>query len=739
LTAFSLISLFKFVEPLLSKIVYNADGRISQQIWPTGLAASNLYDTTGTLVEMRLAPSNQSIWKRGTNNARGQFTQVAYGNNIQTRNTYEPQTGLQTASQAGPASSPSDASIINHSYPSYNPLGHLLQRLDSNHQTNEIFSYDSLNRLTSQALTTAPASTPASLRSVNYSYNALGNILTHSDVGQYVYGTGNSPGVTGNGPHTLRAINGQAGKVNQPRYTYDQHGNITQVASAAVNGSIPNATRTHSWTSFDNPQALSLHHRNTATNTLDTNQVSFLYGSDHQRIREVTSQTIAGVSSQKTLAILHPDNAGALYFERETINTGPGAGTTNAAQNRHYLSAEKGAFLLITSNTSLQANPTPTTLANAEQRYWHKDHLGSIVASTNQNLTVIERLAYEPFGKRRFANGQYDQAGTIDAQSTNRGFTGHEHLDSLDFIHMNARVYDPDIGRFLSPDPTVPYTHNPQSFNRFSYVMNNPLNRYDPDGFADLSKQSVLDAIAQQAAAKGNVTAGKAPNATTPAHEAITANNPADDGTGQSLGQQSNQAAANKGNAIAGLLAEAIEFTGGTPMGASAATGKAALLGAGAMMGAKAGGRGLFGSLVDAAKGFFGHGPQHEQAAKGVAVEVNAARVASSETTRVGRWMSKEELGKMQKTGKVQESKTGTTHVANPANTEAYGKQAKPGSVYAEFDVPASSVKSTQDGWGKIAGPNSLEGRNATMRGREAPSMPNADNISVEGAKDANK
>jgi RHS repeat-associated protein len=96
---------------------------------------------------------------------------------------------------------------------------------------------------------------------------------------------------------------------------------------------------------------------------------------------------------------------------------------------------------------------------------------------------VIERMAYEPFGKRRFTNGQYDQAGTIDAQSTNRGFTGHEHLDSLDFIHMNARVYDPDIGRFLSPDPTVPGAHNPQAFNRYAYAFNSPLNLVDPDGF----------------------------------------------------------------------------------------------------------------------------------------------------------------------------------------------------------------------------------------------------------------
>jgi RHS repeat-associated protein len=140
--------------------------------------------------------------------------------------------------------------------------------------------------------------------------------------------------------------------------------------------------------------------------------------------------------------------------------------------------------------------------------------------------TVIERLAYEPFGKRRFTTGQFDQTGTIDATSTTRGFTGHEHLDSLDFIHMNARVYDPDIGRFLSPDPTVPYADNPQSFNRYSYVMNNPLNRYDPTGFADdandsgkdvaapsekgcntcsLSKESVSNAITQPPSTNANM------------------------------------------------------------------------------------------------------------------------------------------------------------------------------------------------------------------------------------------
>jgi RHS repeat-associated protein len=487
-------------------------------------------------------------------------------------------------------------------------------------------------------LTTAPGSAPASLRSVNTSYNALGNILTHSDVGQYVYGTGNSPGVSGNGPHTLLAINGQAGKVTQPRYSYDLHGNITQVTSAAVNGSAPSATRTHSWTSFDNPQALTQNHRNTATNTIDTNQVTFLYGPDHQRIREVSSQTVSGITSQKTLAILHPDNAGALYFERETINTGPGAGTANAVQNRHYLSAEKGAFLLITSNSSLLANPTPTTtaLVNAEQRYWHKDHLGSIVASTNQNLTVIERLAYEPFGKRRFANGQYDQAGTIEGQSTNRGFTGHEHLDSLDFIHMNARVYDPDIGRFLSPDPTVPYTHNPQSFNRFAYTQNNPLNRVDPDGFADFNGHEVLGIIGADAANNGNTNAGQAVNAGAPAHAAQTANNTLDDNTGQT-NQTARQSYATPkespmAQAILDAYKEGLSFFG-TP-GATAKTAGAAgmALGAGHASNIK----GWAASAWGAFKGKLGFGPKNtEEVAKAAAMHTKETVKAEAAAARL--------------------------------------------------------------------------------------------------------
>lgn len=107
----------------------------------------------------------------------------------------------------------------------------------------------------------------------------------------------------------------------------------------------------------------------------------------------------------------------------------------------------------------------------------------------------------------------------------------------------------------------------------------------------------------------------------------------------------------------------------------------------------------------------------------------------NSTTTRVGRWMSQTEYDSMIKTGKVQESFTGTTHVALPANINAFGKQAKPGSIYVEFDVPSSSLKPTNEGWAKIIGPNSIEGRLVAKKGQPIPGMPFATNILIKGKK----
>jgi RHS repeat-associated protein len=111
------------------------------------------------------------------------------------------------------------------------------------------------------------------------------------------------------------------------------------------------------------------------------------------------------------------------------------------------------------------------------------------------------------------------------------------------------------------------------------------------------------------------------------------------------------------------------------------------------------------------------------------------ASLIGKQTVTVGRWMSESEHALMMKTGKVQESLSGTTHVANPANIEAFIKQAAPGSRYVEFGVPMESIKMTSPGWAKIAGPNSLEGRLAVRKGLDPPKMPTASDISWIASK----
>ncbi|MDT4818979.1 YD repeat (two copies) [compost metagenome] len=128
------------------------------------------------------------------------------------------------------------------------------------------------------------------------------------------------------------------------------------------------------------------------------------------------------------------------------------------------------------------------------ERYLHKDHLGSIVAVTDNQGVVLERFSYDAWGKRRKLNGQSDPAfelsgtGTLLAQSTHHGFTGHEMLDEMSLVHMNGRIYDPVIGRFISADPHIDRLYSTQGLNSYSYVLNNPLNATDPTGYWSLKK-----------------------------------------------------------------------------------------------------------------------------------------------------------------------------------------------------------------------------------------------------------
>lgn len=81
-----------------------------------------------------------------------------------------------------------------------------------------------------------------------------------------------------------------------------------------------------------------------------------------------------------------------------------------------------------------------------------------------------------------------------------RGFTGHEHILQFGIINMNARLYDPIIASFLSPDNEVTDPENPQNYNRFSYALNNPLRYTDPSGNNPLLVAWIFSTIVQAGA-----------------------------------------------------------------------------------------------------------------------------------------------------------------------------------------------------------------------------------------------
>ncbi len=111
------------------------------------------------------------------------------------------------------------------------------------------------------------------------------------------------------------------------------------------------------------------------------------------------------------------------------------------------------------------------------------DHLGSPVYILDELGGVLEEQNFDPWGRRR--NPQTWTYESIAATHLfSRGFTGHEQLDAFKLIDMKGRMYDPAVGRFLSADPTIQFHENSQSYNRYSYALNNPLRFTDPSGFS---------------------------------------------------------------------------------------------------------------------------------------------------------------------------------------------------------------------------------------------------------------
>ena len=271
------------------------------------------------------------------------------------------------------------------------------------------------------------------------------------------------------GYDNLNRLTSYAGKTA----AYDVKGNITSKSDAgtfeytlaqkpyAVSGAnlsgngVPTHTQEITYTSFGRPESI----------TENGQVATFTYNGEYDRVKMNISQNGNNVltryylgncyeldqtSSSKEKLYLFGDfyNSGAVYIKE---------------------GSSKGIYYIL------------------------RDYLGSITHIVDSNGALVQELSYDAWGRLR--NPVTQEVYTHEQQPAlflGRGYTGHEHLTQFGLVNMNARLYDPLLGRFLSPDPYVQMPYMSQNFNRYTYAMNNPLCYVDENGESILAVIGII-------------------------------------------------------------------------------------------------------------------------------------------------------------------------------------------------------------------------------------------------------
>ena len=465
---------------------YDANGQLQKLTYPTGFTVVYNYDSQGKLKDIRRNKGDSLIYEVRSRNHFNQPTKCIYGNNnripIVTQYNYNDfgmVTGIKTTSgvqstgggTGGTFDDRGNGVVMNYVY-GYNEKGLMTSRTDNTVNQNESYVYDNLDRLTKNIYFDYNGKKVTQ----KFAYENNGNIAKNSQVGNYFYDR--------NKPHA-----------------------VTQIADPNAELISENLCEV-TYNFFNQPST-----------------ITEIYASDAEHIRSI--ELAYGLDQQRNKTIFKIDDTVVSnryyvnkYYEREVFDS--------ISKHYNYIYGDNGVVALhivTTGNGIISESDTVTnyfeqgtedrdfdfTIDNTDGTYYiHTDHLGSYCAITNQKGNVVQRNCFDPWGnyafEKRYLAHESDSlsldepsvGSTIDIISfpllslsfpiTTRGFTGHEHYSDLKIINMNGRLYDPVISRFFSPDNYVQIPEFTQSYNRYSYCLNNPLKYTDPTG-----QRAVLD------------------------------------------------------------------------------------------------------------------------------------------------------------------------------------------------------------------------------------------------------
>jgi RHS repeat-associated protein len=270
---------------------------------------------------------------------------------------------------------------------------------------------------------------------------------------------------------------------NLEKYKYD---NLDRLTSMKVNtdspkmiGYDPNGNITSKWDVgnmlYDNTKIHQVTSAANSNNEIDGNQQDIAYNTYNQpiQIEEGNRKAVItygyGKERIQTQFFTKGNVTKNRYylneFEFETDANG------NIIQELNYVNSPAGLIGIYVSQGG-----------NQMMYYTYQDHLGSITKVTDNSGNLVYDQNFDAWGRQR-DNATLDYSSISASPSwLCRGYTGHEMLPEFNLINMNGRMYDPILGRMLSPDPVLAQADNTQAYNKYSYVNNNPLKFTDPSG-----------------------------------------------------------------------------------------------------------------------------------------------------------------------------------------------------------------------------------------------------------------
>jgi RHS repeat-associated protein len=285
----------------------------------------------------------------------------------------------------------------------------------------ENFLYDPLNRLIEASIGQTEQT---------FGYDALGNLLRKSELTDYVYDT---------------FTDGQLDLVTGPGVfidiDHDDNGNVTR-----------RGVLTLTWTPWNEIRSI----------VNGSRALKFHYDASGRRAgRFGESSTVLYFGPLEHRQEVDPDNAAT---EVSLLVPGP-AGRPVA-------------------RLSLRSEEVDTW--EMERTYIHPDQLGSGTLFSTEDGALAQSVSHGPWGSLRTPADWTDfSVDTSVADMHAPGFTGHAARRDFGLIDFGGRIYDPELGRFLSPDPFVPDMADGQAWNRYSYVRNRPTVLIDPSGLLD--------------------------------------------------------------------------------------------------------------------------------------------------------------------------------------------------------------------------------------------------------------